>query len=1315
MNRVVQHLFQHYMKPSQEDWDEKLPVIASRYNNAIHSTTGVTPKELHLGWKPRSALDFLVNNLGDYLTSMDNAIRARGTMLLAEGTNVYKTKPLSPTQLNSLAVFFATRVADKAARSEAMVGVCGLLQRKKEFGQLMMEDVLRLMGSVFTSTNVRALPLRGRQASFEAMICLLENYKSIVAREGSEVVEGIIAAIDGEKDPRCLLLTFKIVELAAALFSTPHRLPLTVEESLNDDLDDVAVENLQMISKEIEEELFDPPNDRVGITREQLALALEKAILATPMFAELAIPVILDRMSAGMHSAKLDSLRLLEQCWKRYGRPAVLPHVLKLWTVLRKEVLPLTAQEMEDAMIPRGVDIAKDEAVREAALACLTESARALDKIEDISEIMGAVYDDQERNELVALVMADQFVNEMYACVKEAAHEGSSVGAKDGETSGQHKPMEGKLSEREEKVLASSSLIAALVRVSPTTAKSIANDVCLKLLEAGGWDASVRGPSLSLSPSPCSAVDVVEDEKSGIEALSIVEQQQLSIFGSVVDTSDAGTRPDSSASTIIVFGGAVDPYHSLSQGKRGALLALSAVNIILESVRQTVWDAAELIPNSDYNVLCWGEVMVIDDGVFKMLLNIFIRVAEVCGEGDGGSMTEEGNAVDSAMSVAVNGLRILGTFPFFYGWMDAQHRIAETLVDLVLGRKLAGDDSLEDRQSLRECDAKLAKLCSDALVDFEKGSTKLEKWGMVRSAENFVTMAVKRLLGVVEKAKDTEADAAHMQNVDIALQALSNLACSSMETVSLVLPTLNNMLNERLIPAMTSEGGLEFVGAVLRALGEFILPNCGELNACGHTTLGSLVGSILRNFLDLDRCGVVVPEKILSGSMKAVRLATQLCNTETQREIVQQIVSSQFESQSQAVASEGGSFHGKPQTALPDLGVSRVCITGGELALVSETGNLHQRACVMASALISLRPEVEIPSVWDVLRVLANVCTEVDPWQGSQGQGDGLVVAMAIASILNKMKVSEVDKGVRIVVTEELLLQVEGDEGKGLRRESIDELRRMQRVVGALAWIGKGLSMRGHMGLAAIVDKFMGLLQSVEYSAAVSKVSSQDRSAESPEDVRRERDEVIRAAARGLGLIVAERHECLNKATYGNVHILHRQRVFTSMVKQLLEILRLTKDCQPRAPLYIAFGHLLKETPPTILLQESKVLPVLLESLSALSAEPRDRDVLHACLLVLSFFLTDTGRGKMMALEVIGSITAQLLPLARYPHSMLVRETAIQCLAVIASYPHASIYPHRNQVIPVLAAAKGDVKRAVRKEAVKCYGLWLAVAGGRVV
>ncbi|GBG80500.1 hypothetical protein CBR_g30961 [Chara braunii] len=59
LNRAVQHLVRHYIKPNQVDWDEKLALIASLYNNAVHNATGVSLDSLLLTFKPRLPLDFL--------------------------------------------------------------------------------------------------------------------------------------------------------------------------------------------------------------------------------------------------------------------------------------------------------------------------------------------------------------------------------------------------------------------------------------------------------------------------------------------------------------------------------------------------------------------------------------------------------------------------------------------------------------------------------------------------------------------------------------------------------------------------------------------------------------------------------------------------------------------------------------------------------------------------------------------------------------------------------------------------------------------------------------------------------------------------------------------------------------------------------------------------------------------------------------------------------------------------------------------------------------------------------------------------------
>ncbi|GBG78920.1 hypothetical protein CBR_g28634 [Chara braunii] len=60
MNRAVQHLLRHYIKPNQVDWDKKLTLIASLYNNVVHSATGVSPNSLLPTFTPVLPLDFLL-------------------------------------------------------------------------------------------------------------------------------------------------------------------------------------------------------------------------------------------------------------------------------------------------------------------------------------------------------------------------------------------------------------------------------------------------------------------------------------------------------------------------------------------------------------------------------------------------------------------------------------------------------------------------------------------------------------------------------------------------------------------------------------------------------------------------------------------------------------------------------------------------------------------------------------------------------------------------------------------------------------------------------------------------------------------------------------------------------------------------------------------------------------------------------------------------------------------------------------------------------------------------------------------------------
>jgi hypothetical protein len=54
VNRTLQEMLRHYVSPSQDDWDLKLPCAEFAVNNALKAATGFTPFYLNYGRHLRS-------------------------------------------------------------------------------------------------------------------------------------------------------------------------------------------------------------------------------------------------------------------------------------------------------------------------------------------------------------------------------------------------------------------------------------------------------------------------------------------------------------------------------------------------------------------------------------------------------------------------------------------------------------------------------------------------------------------------------------------------------------------------------------------------------------------------------------------------------------------------------------------------------------------------------------------------------------------------------------------------------------------------------------------------------------------------------------------------------------------------------------------------------------------------------------------------------------------------------------------------------------------------------------------------------------
>lgn len=151
--------------------------------------------------------------------------------------------------------------------------------------------------------------------------------------EGKPFLKGYVATVQGEKDPRNLMVLFGV--------------------------DKVLLTEWEM-DREMTEAFFDitfcyfpitfrpPPDDPYGITSDDLKIALRAALSASPAMAPLGYPLLLEKLSAAGGPAKLDTLRTLIAVMPVYGRVAAQANAKKLWEALKIEIFHATDDETCD-------------------------------------------------------------------------------------------------------------------------------------------------------------------------------------------------------------------------------------------------------------------------------------------------------------------------------------------------------------------------------------------------------------------------------------------------------------------------------------------------------------------------------------------------------------------------------------------------------------------------------------------------------------------------------------------------------------------------------------------------------------------------------------------------------------------------------------------------------------------------------------------------------------------------------------------------------------------------------------------------------
>jgi len=313
------------------------------------------------------ALTFLdlLRGMETCLVTTDDARRARGVLLLAETVAGYAgddetvgagARPLPGGAASLLSQYFASKLEDFAVLRAALAGCIALLRATATVDgapglstpAVSHASATEMADRFFDAVHVPSLVQADRQRGYQFLLALVSHPETAAvgpplgSMNPAEQIESVVAACDGEKDPRNVLL---LCELWTAL-------PRAFCGDAGSDADADDVKKRREAFASAAEELYDvvaayfpvsfrpPPGDSIRVTREQLAATLRGAMCASGDFAPWAVPHVLESLAPDKKPQTLDdALATLIACGRAFGTHGMGPHVRNVWSCLRNLLL----------------------------------------------------------------------------------------------------------------------------------------------------------------------------------------------------------------------------------------------------------------------------------------------------------------------------------------------------------------------------------------------------------------------------------------------------------------------------------------------------------------------------------------------------------------------------------------------------------------------------------------------------------------------------------------------------------------------------------------------------------------------------------------------------------------------------------------------------------------------------------------------------------------------------------------------------------------------------------------------------------------
>ncbi|KAM4703373.1 MMS19 nucleotide excision repair protein homolog [Rhinophrynus dorsalis] len=307
----------------------------------------------------------VVESLGSCLANPEPRTRGRGVQLLSEVLLQCYTR-LKAKEVEVLVVFYENRLKDHHLITPHVLQGLKALSMCEEIPAGLAVSVLK---SIFQEVHVQSLMQMDRHTVYMIITNFMKIREEELKSLGADFTFGFIQVMDGEKDPRNLLVAFYIVR---DIITRDYALGPFVEELF------------EVTSCYFPIDFTPPPNDPHGITREDLILGLRAVLASTPQFSEFLLPLLIEKMDSDVQSAKLDSLQTLTACCSVYGQKELKEFLPSLWSSIRREVFQTASEKIE----------AEGLAALQALSACLSCSVLEPDAEDSLDMFLNSILQD---------------------------------------------------------------------------------------------------------------------------------------------------------------------------------------------------------------------------------------------------------------------------------------------------------------------------------------------------------------------------------------------------------------------------------------------------------------------------------------------------------------------------------------------------------------------------------------------------------------------------------------------------------------------------------------------------------------------------------------------------------------------------------------------------------------------------------------------------------------------------------------------------------------------------------------------------------